>query len=492
MSSSSRRAAIAGAGQSVQRIEDPRKAESPLQMMERALRLAAEDAGAPGLLASLDAIYVPQGLWRYGDPGALLAERLGSGRVQTALGAISGHMVQVLVNRACEEIASGRHDIIAIVGAESENSKRRLRRANLPPAWEDRIPGEPSQRFGEPKSGVHPHEMAVGITTATACFSLCETSLRHARGETPAAHRDRIAELYSRLSRIAAKNPNAWLQREFSKEEIRDPSNANRMVAYPYTKWMTSNISVDQGAALILCSEQAAARFGVDPDRLVHLRASTEMSHTTLLSERDVLHRHPGQEIAAQRVLELAECTATELDYVDVYSCFPFAVQAGAAALGVGLDPVPSLTGGMTFFGGPLANYVLHTTVEMVERLRADPGSKAAIGSIGGFFGHFSYGIYSTDPGTSPRPIIEDVSHEFAALPTRSYVVDFEGRARIEAYTVDVAADGPVKATFSALTDAAERVWGCSQDLDLMQALLDDEDPCGREATFEKGRVRFD
>jgi acetyl-CoA C-acetyltransferase len=492
MSAPPRRPTIVGAGQFVQRVDDPREAVEPIAVMEESLRRAAEDAGAPRLLESLDTIYVPQGLWRYGDPGRLLAERVGAGSVQTAVGAISGHIVQILVNRACQEIAAGRRDIVAIVGGESENSKRRLKRAELPPGWDDQIPGEPSERFGEMKRGVHPHEIAAGITTATACFSLCDTSLRHSLGESPKAHRDRISDLSSRMSRVAAANPNAWIQREFEADEIRNPSAGNRMVSYPYTKLMTSNISVDQGAALIICSEEAAERHGIAQEKRVYLRASTEMNHTTYLSDRDRLHHHPGQEIAAQRLLELGETSAEGIDHVDLYSCFPFAVQAGAAALGMGVDPVPSLTGGMTFFGGPFGNYVIHSKAHMIDRLRANPGSNAAIGSVGGYFGHFSYGLYSTDPGSADAPTIEDVSHEYASMPIRPHLADYDGRAEIESYTVDVSATGPVKASFTALTEAGERVWGRSEDADVLRALLDDEDACSRNAQLRDGFVDLD
>ena len=394
-----RRPAIVGAAQKVQRVEDPTEALSPLGMMEESLRLAAEDAGAPALLEALDAIYVPQGLWKYGDPGKALAERVGAGKVHTIIGEISGHMVQLMVNRACAEVAAGRHDVVAIVGAESENSKRRIQRANLPEAWSEDLPGEPDERIGSAKTGWYPQEIEAGITSATACFSLCESSLRHSLGETPSAHRDRISALYARLSKIAAANPHAWIQREFSATEIREPTEANRMVGYPYTKLMTSNISVDQGAALIVCSEEAARRYGIADHKKVFLIAATEMSHTTALSEREILHEHPGQVIAARRALELIDVEPTEIPYVDLYSCFPFAIQTGAKALGIGLDPFPSLTGGMTFFGGPLANYVIHSKVHLIEKLRADPGTIGAIGSVGGFFGHFLLRFLLERPG---------------------------------------------------------------------------------------------
>lgn len=488
-SSASRRPAIAGIGQLVQCVEDPREAAEPLALMERAIRLAAEDAGAPKLVESLDAIFVPQGLWKYGDPGRLLGQRLGSPNARTTIGAISGHIVQLLVNLACREIAAGRADVIAIVGGESENSKRRLKRSESALHWNDHIPGEPDHRIGDVKFLRTPDEQEAGILNATSVFSICDVSLRHSQGLTPAAHRDQISDLAHRMSQVATKNPYAWIQHEVSAEEIRNPSPTNRMVNYPYTKLMTSNISVDQSAALILCSAEAATRFGVPEGKRVYLRASTEMSKTVLLSERDVLHRHPGQVLAADRVLELARTNADDLDHVDLYSCFPFAIQAGAAALGIATDPVPSLTGGMTFFGGPFGNYVLHSKASMVERLRADPGSMGAIGSVGGSFAHFSYGLYSTDAGEHEGPQIEDVSNEFAAMPRRRYANGYAGLATIEAYSVIVMHEGPYQASFAALTDAGERVWGRSHDPDLMTALLADEEACGRTADFQGGIV---
>ena len=94
----SRRPAIAGIGQLVQRVDDPAEAISPIEMMENAIRQAAEDAGAPKLVEHLDGIYVPRGTWQYGNPGRLLAERLGSPNAKSITGAVSGHIVQILLN----------------------------------------------------------------------------------------------------------------------------------------------------------------------------------------------------------------------------------------------------------------------------------------------------------------------------------------------------------------------------------------------------------
>jgi acetyl-CoA C-acetyltransferase len=482
--------AIVGAAEYVQRLDDPREALDPVGMMERALRRAADDAGAPGLLAAIDAIYVPRGTWKHGDPGRQLAERVGAGPVTTALGSISGHTVQVLVDRAVRAISEGRHDVVAIVGGESEHSRRRMKRDGHAIPWDEPAPGTPDLLVGSDAIHVLPHEIEVGVFKPTLIFALCDTSLRHARGQTPAAHREHISQLYSRISAVAAENANAWIRRHVSAEEIRTPTPANRFVAYPYTKLMTANIAVDQAAALIVCSEAASRRFGIAADRRVYLRAATEMGHEVSISERELLHHHPGMPIAARRVLERAGVEASDIDHVDLYSCFPFAVQVGAEAVGLDPDRRLSVGGGLTFGGGPFGNYVVQTKARLVQQLRAEPGSIGLVGSVGGSFAKFAYGIYSTDPGVG-EPILEDVAPEVAKLPTRPYRADYTGPVRVESYTVDVAREGPTHAIFAGLTEAGERVWARSLDRSLMEALLSDEEACGREGHVHRGRIEL-
>jgi acetyl-CoA C-acetyltransferase len=479
--------AIVGSAQRTQRVDDPREALSPLGLMEQSLRAAAEDAGAPKLLEELDAILVPRGLWRYGDPGRLLAERVGAGAVTTVLGSVSGHIVQTLVDWGVKEIAAGRKDVVAVVGAESENSKRRMKRRGIPLTWDDKIPGEPDLHIGYEKFGVLEHERKAGVFQARNSFALCDTAWRHARGESPSEHRTRISELASRLSAVAARNPNAWIDRHVPAEEIRTATPRNRMVSYPYTKLMTSNIAVDQGAALILCSREVAERHGISESRRVYLRAATEMHHLVSLSERERLYHHPGMRLAGQRVLERMDVSPDALDFVDLYSCFPFAVQAGAEAVGLDESRDLTVTGGLTFGGGPFANYVIMSIARSVELLREKPGSLSLVGSIGGTFAKFAFGVFSTDPGNGEPPVIEDLSEQVAALPTHAYAEDPDGAATVESYVVDVAATGPTSATFAALNERGERVFAKSEDLELMEALLADEDACGRAAQVSEG-----
>jgi acetyl-CoA C-acetyltransferase len=91
---------LVGAAQLSQRAEDPALAREPIALMEDALRLAADYAGAPGLLARADSICVTQGFHDYGNPAAWLAERLGAPGAETVLALISGSGVQQMIDLA--------------------------------------------------------------------------------------------------------------------------------------------------------------------------------------------------------------------------------------------------------------------------------------------------------------------------------------------------------------------------------------------------------
>ena len=59
---------LVGAGAVLQREEDPVLALEPYRLMVQALERAADDAGAPGLLAEADSVRAPRGFWDYRDP----------------------------------------------------------------------------------------------------------------------------------------------------------------------------------------------------------------------------------------------------------------------------------------------------------------------------------------------------------------------------------------------------------------------------------------
>ena len=105
------------------------------------------------------------------------------------------------------------------------------------------------------------------------------------------------------------------------------PTEANRMVAYPYTKLLTANLQVDQGAAVILCSVAAArgGRRATGPLGLPAGRGRRRRPLVPLPPRRlPLLAGHPAGR--APRPWRWPAPPSTSSDHVDLYSCFPSAV----------------------------------------------------------------------------------------------------------------------------------------------------------------------
>ena len=140
------------------------------------------------------------------------------------------------------------------------------------------------------------------------------------------------------------------------------------------------------------------------------------------LSTRAQLHRSPGIEIAGARALELAGRSIGDVKHVDLYSCFPAAVQQFARELGLGLDRPLTVTGGMRFAGGPLNNYALQSVARMAEVLRADPGSTGIVTAVSGFLTKQGVGLWSTD-APAQRFGFADVTPEDLATKGKSFPI---------------------------------------------------------------------
>src|SRR3954462_4326604 len=357
---------LIGHGQVNQHDEDP--AVEPIDLMAA----AAESAAGPRVLEAVDSIRVVNILsWRYRDPGRLLAQRIRACDASSRYTGVGGNVPQTLVNQACLDIQAGRADIVMITGAETFRTRTRLRNRGVKPAWtseDESVPFADGANEGE--SLVGPAETRIGLIRAPYFYAMFEQALRIDAGESSDAHRGRIGELWSQFSAVAADNPHAWSRKALSAQDIWQPSADNRMISWPYTKLMNSNNMVNQGAVIILASAQKASALQIPTERWVFPYAGTDAHDTYAIGERQQLHRSPAIRIAGRRVLEMAGIGLDDVDHIDLYSCFPSAVQVAAAELGLSGDPRPlTVTGGLTFAGGPWNNYVTHSIATMAQRL---------------------------------------------------------------------------------------------------------------------------
>lgn len=453
---------IVAVGQIEQRTDDPAAALEPVALLAEAARAAESDSGAGGLLAALDTVAVIRIVsWRYTDPAALIAAELGIDSARTIETDDGGNYPQTLLNRACREIAAGESEAWLIGGAETW----RNRSAGVDHGWATQDPSaEPTEQVRNAEKLFHPGEMAHRIVMPVDIYPLFDNALRAAESWTLEEHRDRIAGLWSRFSEVAATNPNAWIRQSFSPAEIRDPSPTNRMVSFPYTKLMCANNAVEQAAAFVVTSVEKARALGIPADRWVFPWAGTDAHEHWFISHRHSLAEAPAIGIAGRAALDLAGVGVDDLAHVDVYSCFPSAVQIAAREIGLGLDRPLTVTGGLSFAGGPWNNYVSHSIAAMVDRLRADEGSLGLVTANGGYLTKHSFGVYSTTP--PPQPYRHaDLQGEVDQRPGRELAMEVDSAVTVETSTVTHDREGgPERAILATLLPDGRRAWGLTSD----------------------------
>lgn len=465
---------LIGYGQ-VNQFEDNPDIE-PVDLMVAAAREAADQR----VLTAVDSIRVVNLLSaRYRDPGLLLGQRIGADDPATRYSGVGGNVPQTLVNQACLDIQRGRTDVVLVAGAETWRTRMQLKAQGRRLTWteqDESVPIAPGGDENVPMAG--PAEERIQLAQPSHVYPLFEQALRISTGEPIEDHRRRIGELWARFNAVAVDNPHAWIRKPLAAEEIWQTGPANRMISWPYTKLMNSNNMVDQGAALVLASAEAATRLQVPTERWVYPYAGTDAHDTYAISERFELHRCPAIRIGGGRALELAGLGIDDVDHVDLYSCFPSAVQIAATELGLPVDD-PSrpltVTGGLTFAGGPWSNYVTHSIATMAELLIANPGRRGLITANGGYLTKHSFGVYGTEPPASEFRW-EDVQSVVDREPTRPAVVEWDGVGTVESWTTPFDREGrPEKAFLAVRTPDESRTLAVISDAAAAEATVHDD-----------------
>ena len=467
---------LVGAGQFVHHAKGLDDALDPATLMCEAIRAAAADAGLAAV-PEVDSIRIVSLLsWRYGDPALVVAEQLGLSPRETAATTMGGNSPQSLVNETALEIQRGELDIAILTGGEAWQSRNRSRQAGVELAWPKAPPDAFPRVLGEDLEMNHPAERERGLIMPVQVYPMFESAIRAAAGHTVSEQQQVASTLWSRFSEVAAQNPAAWSQVARTAEEIRTPTPTNRMIGFPYTKYMNSNNNVNMGAALIMCNAAKAHSLGIARDRWVFPQSGADCHEHNYISNRWSFAQTPAIELGGRDVLRLAGLTIDEIDIVDLYSCFPSAVQLGAQSLGLSLDRQLTRTGGLSFAGGPWNNYAMHAIATVMHDVREHPGTNALVWANGGYATKHSFGVYNTNPPSSFAH--SSPQAEIDALPRRQLAdaAEAQGAATIEAYTVMHNREGNPENVFAAcLLPDGRRAWGTSTDVALAAAMCEGE-----------------
>ena len=419
----------------------------------RAAREAAIDAGlTPDALRHLDAIGVvgftldaPGALAalpvpRLRNPPAALARSLGATPRWARYTEMGGNSPQHLINVAAERIARGESDFALAVGAETLGSVMKRLSKGLPFEHVDDPDDEGPLRVGDARAGVTPHEDAHGLGMPVNMYPMFENALRARDRRSIEAHQTRLGELFAPFTRVAAANPDAWFRAARSAEELVTVTPDNRMVSFPYPKYLNAIMQVDQGAGVLLASAGRARAMGIAEDRFVYLHGCSDAADLWFPLERQNYHSSPAMTLTGRQALDMAGISTSDLTDIDLYSCFPSAVQIGAESLGLALDDPRGLTvtGGLPYFGGPGNNYSMHAVASLVHRLRGRPDAWGLSTANGWFLTKQSVGVYSARPPEAPfeRADPATLQRSIDALDHPEITETPEGPATVETYTV--------------------------------------------------------
>jgi acetyl-CoA C-acetyltransferase len=460
-----------------------------------ALRLAADDSAVgERLLRRAEAVgHVATICWPYSDEPALISRALGIAprhRVRTAQ--FGGDGPGLLVAHMAQAIAEGELDVALLSGAEAISTLRAAQKAGSNPAWGDVGDDEGTPTLlGTEKPGSSAAELAVGLAAPLYVYALLETAVRARKGLDRETHQRRIARLWSGFSEAAAGNQFAKLRRPVSVEELMTPSTENRPVSAPYTKLLTANADVDLATGLIMCSAQAAAGAGVPRERWVFPLAAAHAHEEWFVSERANLAAAPAIGAVGRAALGHAAVTVDDVAHIDLYSCFPSAVEVAAAELGIHADgdsrPL-TVTGGLTFAGGPGNNYSSHAIATLVDRLRGDPGATGLCTALGWYLTKHAAILLSGRPAERRFRDL-DPGRAVERQSARRASADYSGPATIEAYTIPYERSAqPESAIVTALAPDGTRVLARSSAPEVVAAMVE-EDPLGRRATVSAGTL---
>jgi acetyl-CoA C-acetyltransferase len=469
-----------------QKQEDYLQALEPVALMERALRDAAQDAGSAALLTKVDEIIVPRGMWSYSDPGRLLAEALGAPAATTVL-ADFGITQQSLITRACERILNGTAQVVLVTGGEAKYRALCASKAGSQAQEVSQTDVEPDITLRPDDELWSPVESAAGLGMPVGYYAIMDSALRFKQGLSPDQHRDQMAAMYARFSEIAAQNPDAWSDQSVAAGDIREHSAGNRMLAFPYTKLHNSQWNVDQAAGPILCSAGLAAELGIERSQWLFPRVSTESNFMSVVASRGDLGGNPGFRIAGQVAMETAGINFDQVRLRELYSCFPYAVRVQLEEFGMGDDGDLSVTGAMTFGGGPLNNFVFQATVKMAQLLRQNPGEIGLVTTVSGMLTKQACALWSAAPGEHGWAHVDVTEQVRLASDVRELVADYQGPGLVAGYTVLYQGDAPWRAVAVFDLPGDRRTVAYSESPDLLQLMLSQE-CCGTSFALEAGQ----
>ncbi len=368
--------------------------DEALFLMEKVAMQAINDCGNSKIKDFIDVIDIPKGFWRYRDPGKWIAEKNNFSNAKTSVNKI-GVLQQHLINNTCNKIIKGEIRAGLILGGES--------RAKMIAALKEGIEYKEMELSTNPDQYVKAKDDLYGEGEAEALglmavgyYAVMESAMRKSKNLTLKEHEDYLGSMYADFSEIASKNQYAASDKSISKDQIMLANSDNKPMAYPYNKYHCTSWNVSQASAILICEEGLADQLNISKQKRIYPMASSETNHMIALIQRPSLISSAGLKLASEKINEVVDKHSINLNLIDLYSCFPVAVQQFENVLNLNTKTSRTITGAMPFAGGPLNNYMLHATVQALLKLRSESGHSLITG-VSGMMTKQSFCLWSSE-----------------------------------------------------------------------------------------------
>ena len=470
----------------IQQKGDFENLDEALFLMDQAVKEALSDSGNKLVKDHIDEIRIPKGFWRYRDPGKWIAKNNDFKNIPTTYVTKIGVLQQNLINEACLKIENGEINASIILGGEARYKQLRsvIEKKEY---FETKLDENPDFYIKAKEDLYGDEELEELGAMAVGYYATMETALRKNDDENIEEHQNNIASMYEEFSKVASNNEDAWLDHPYSKKEILETSKKNKMLAYPYNKLHCTSWNVNQSAALIICSEELANKLEIDNKKRVYPISSSENNHMIAIQQRPKLYESLGMIYAAKSINRMMEQLDIRLDAYDLYSCFPAAVKMFSKSLELGSEIPKTITGSMPYAGGPLNSFVIHSTVKMIQKIRALEARHGLVTGVSGMMTKQSFCVWGKE--YQEQFIFDDVTKR-AKLDEKPVELSniAEGEGEIIGYTIIEVSEHASKAVLYLDDEKKHRKVVSSLDKNFINLLMEEE-WVGKKVKFKDGQA---
>ena len=478
------RPVIIGVG-TIQQKGDYKSLDEALILMDIATKKAIKDTNNEDIKNLIEEIHIPKGYWRYRDPGKWIAAKNNFNDVKTSVYKI-GVLQQSLLNSCCNKILNKEIGASLIVGGEARY-KLLLSQIKNKNFKEIELNENPNS-YIKAKDDIHLDEEKAELgMMAVGYYAILESAFRYNKNISISSQTDLVAEIYAYFSEIASKNKDAWADSPLDAIEIKNISEKNSFQAFPYNKYHCTSWNVNQSAAIIICSEKIADDLDIPQEKRVYPLASSENNHMIGTLQRPKLFEQHGMQLAAKYILEICQKLKIKPNFYDLYSCFPVAVQMFAESLNLNDYKKFTITGGMSFAGGPLNSYVLHSLAKMVSKIRETKDSTGIVTGVSGMMTKQSYAILSNNPlmNFTHKDFTECATKKEKPIEISSLK---EGAGIVIGYTILNETDGKYKAVIFLNCSDNKRKLITSDDMSIIKS-MENKEWVGKKVYFKKNQL---